>query len=177
MTKEDNGFLTNLYNSLGAILKSNSPDETPSTILKAVDVEQRLCTEIVFKPLVKDAHGEWYTSETIKVGEESYSRNKDAIPSNLFHSKDTEMFSVRKSWVLEEDTVFDDSDAVVSKGTWLVETHYKDDALWEMKKSKELGGLSPKFYANVNTDTGEITDVFFSYKEFKDSMDNNGEVT
>lgn len=174
--RDDTSLIQRLKSLLGV---NNTPPTTPvvdestsSNILKAIDVEQRLCVEIVYKPIVKDAHGEWMSADTIKSAANSFWSNYQAgtCVSNLFHVTPTDKFKVTKSWLLEEDAKFEGREEVVTKGTWLVETHYVDDGLWEMKKSKKLGGLSLGGFGNVDENTGEITNLFFSKEEFAEAI-------
>ncbi len=58
----------------------------------------------------------------------------------------------------------------IEKGTWLVKTHYGDEALWELKKSGKMGGLSLGGYGHVNKATGEITKVRFNKDEYLEAM-------
>lgn len=188
--KGDEAFLRKVYKSLHGMFGGNNTtaDDTPAvkdesvvksvkdeqltTILKAVDVEKRLCTEIVYKPIIKDVHGEWMSAETIVAGEESFRKNLEAgiVKANLFHITNTEKFTISKSWVATEDLMFEGRDEVVEKGTWLAETHYEDDSLWEMKKSGELGGLSLGGFGSTDDKTGEITNLRFSKDEFKAAL-------
>lgn len=179
--KDDKSFLIKLGRMLSSLTTETkepveeekvTPDEDLLNIMKAVgvDVEQRLCTEIVYKPIVKDLHGEWMSIATIATAEDSFKRNLEAglVKANLFHVTNTEKFTINKSWILEEDTSF--GEKVVEKGSWLVETHYADDALWEMKKSGKLGGLSLGAFGSPDATTGEITNLFFNRDEFKEAM-------
>lgn len=173
--KDDKTFLQRLtksLNSLGFGGEGSEDKKQPSVVLKAFDQEQKRCIEIVYKPDVKDAHGEWMSSDTIKIAEESFRRNLDAgvVKANLFHVTPTEKFSIERSWILAEDATFDGREEVVKKGTWLTETHYTDDKLWEMKKSGVIGGLSLGGYGKVDEKTGEIIKLFFSKEEYKQAL-------
>lgn len=176
--KDDKSFLDRLRKALNLLplgdeKESNPVIEKSNVVLKAVDTEQRLCTEIVYKPIVKDLHGDWMSAETIKSGEASFRTNLEVgkVTANLFHVTPTTKFAITKSWVLEDDTTFEGKEEVVVKGTWLAETHYIDDQLWEMKKSNVLGGLSLGGFGKTNPATGEITSLCFSQEEFKMAMD------
>lgn len=187
---DEKSFLSHLRKALNSLILGDEK-ETEQTVeksavventlvnepivLKAIDVEQRLCTEIVYKPIVKDLHGEWMSPNTIKSAEQSFRTNleKGLVTANLFHVTPTTKFTINKSWVLEQDTTFEGKVEPVLKGTWLVETHYNDDKLWEMKKSGTVGGLSLGGFGSTNKVTGEITSLFFSHEEFKDSISKN----
>lgn len=166
-------MIERFYKGLGSVLKSKK-----STVIKELNEEQRKCIEIVYAPMAKDAHGEWASASTIKEAEASYQRN-EVVP-NLFHVVSTDRFELTKSWILEEDTTYSDTGIEVTKGTWMIETHFIDDDLWSLKKigmdpdlsMKEkidrggLGGVSLGGYGRVNTETGEITNLLFSKEEF-----------
>lgn len=141
--------------------------EPEAKVIKSVQVEEQKAVEIIYKPDEKDVHGEWMSEETIIKGEQSFQDNE--VVANLFHLMETDQFEITKSWVLEEDTDFDQSGEVKSlkKGTWLAETHYSDPTLWELKKSGEIGGLSLGGYGDVDAETGEITNLCFSAEEYK----------
>lgn len=185
---DDKSFLSQLRKALNSLMLGDEEKEIEQTVeksavventlgnapivLKAIDMEQRVCTEIVYKPIVKDLHGEWMSPETIESAEQSFRTNleKGLVTANLFHVTPTNKFTIKKSWVLPQDTLFEGKEESVVKGTWLVETHYNDDQLWEMKKSGKLGGLSLGGFGSTNKLTGEITSLFFSNEEFKDSI-------
>ena len=114
----------------------------------------------------RDAHDQWYTPETIAKGYASYERNKENIPSNLFHITKTNTFEIESTFLLEEDTYYESIDDTLVKGTWMAWSKYTDDDVWELKKSKKLGGLSPACLGSVDKDTGEITNLAFTKEEF-----------
>ncbi len=143
-------------------------DDSVLQVIKAVNTEERKCVEIVYKPDAKDAHDQFMNAEEIIKAEQSFQRNE--VVSNLFHLVETDKFTIEKSWVTESDTTFEGREEVVQKGTWLVETHYGDEALWELKKSGEMGGLSLGGYGHVNKATGEITKVRFNKDEYLEAM-------
>lgn len=157
-----------LYSMFGKEIEDSSQNTKSPFVIKEFKQEERLCTEIVYAPLVKDAHNQWMTEITIKEGEESFRRNLEAgiVKANLFHVVNTDKFEIKRSWVLDQDATFEGRDGVVTKGTWLVETYYSDDTLWEMKKSRKLGGLSLGGYGSSDTITGEITNLRFNKDEY-----------
>lgn len=154
------------------VVKSTEDPIIEVPVLKALNEEEQICIEIVYSPDVKDLHGEWMTEDEIVKGEESFSRNLEAgvVKANLFHVTTTDKFSIKKSWVLPEDTKFEGREELVTKGTWLNEVHYADAGLWEMKKSNELGGLSFGGYGHVNKSTGEIKALRFEKSEYKEAL-------
>ncbi|CAM0041709.1 DNA methyltransferase [Vibrio phage K406] len=160
----DKTALSNLYKALGNFLK---PKEEVKELTKSVDIEERKCLEVMFEANKKDAHGNWYTEETIVKAKTSYDNN--VIPANLFHMVETESFSVQDTFILEEDTTYENEgqEVFVQKGSMMAWTQYHDDELWEFKKSSELGGLSPAFLGDINKETGEITNVAFSLQDYR----------
>ncbi len=155
--------INKLVKAIGEFLQSS--DNTPSSKehTKSVNVEERKCLEVMFEANKKDAHGNWYTEAEIAKGKVSYDNN--VVPSNLFHMVETDSFEVTETFLLEEDTTYDNG-VSVNKGSMMSWTHYLDDALWEFKKSNSLGGLSPGFLGDVNKETGEITNIAFSYEDY-----------
>jgi len=146
------------------IIKSFNEDETNAAL--DIQEEERRCLQIIMEPNKYDAHNNWYTAETIKKGYESYEKNKESIPANLFHLVDTESFKVEETFILEEDTHYEAINETLVKGTWMAWTHYSDDEVWELKKSGEIGGLSPSCLGSVDKQTGEITNLAFTKEDF-----------
>jgi hypothetical protein len=186
MNEDQDKFFRKLYKNLKGWYENTDVDEqateviksTNSIVLKEFKQEERLCTEIVYTPIVKDLHGDWMSEETIKDAEASFRANFELglVKANLFHVATTDKFEIKRSWLLPEDATFEGRDSVVPKGTWLAETHYPDDTLWEMKKSRKVGGLSLGGYGDTNTVTGEITNLFFSKAEFLEKKKSKLEV-
>ncbi len=144
--EEDN----NLLSVEGQVLNEHSDDEMRSL-------------EVVMEVGKKDKHGNFYTAETLEGAEASFKRND--VPSNLFHLADTESFDTESTFLLEEDTHYETIDKTVLKGSWMAWLKFNDTELWELKKSNQLGGLSPKCLASVNETTGEITNIAFSVED------------
>lgn len=164
----DRNFLLRIQKAIQSTFESEPKVSEPEgkTIIKEFNVEEQKAVEVVYKPDTKDAHGEWMSAETIAKGKESFDSN--AVTPNLFHLVETDRFAITKNWLLEEDTDFEveGETKTLVKGTWLAETHYTDASLWELKKSKELGGLSLGGYGDRNAETGEITNLCFSKEEY-----------
>lgn len=146
------------------VIKSFNEQEVSAAL--DIQEEERRCLQIIMEPYKRDAHNNWYTAETIKKGYESYEKNKENIPANLFHLVDTESFKVEETFILEEDQHFEAIDETLVKGTWMAWTHYPDDEVWELKKSGEIGGLSPSCLGSVDKETGEITNLAFTKEDF-----------
>lgn len=126
--------------------------------------EEMVSYEVIYEPNVKDAHGEWMTPETIEKACENFNQNLEAgiVHPNLFHLKDTETFTIESTWVQKElDVLVEQTGEVIKAGTWIAKIKYNDPALWELKKSGVVGGLSIGGSGFVNQKTGEITNVNF----------------
>lgn len=111
-------------------------------IIKAHDDEEMVTVEVVYEPNVPDAHGQWMSCETVrKACEDFNTRLKEGkIKTNLFHSFETDTFSIQKSWINEVDCII--GDQLVPEGTWLCSLKYHNTELWKMHKSGEVGGVS-----------------------------------
>lgn len=150
-------FLTLLEKAFGDTTK-----DTPDEILKA---EEMISYEVVYEPNVKDAHGEWMSTETVVKACEDFNTYLEAgvVQPNLFHQTNTDSFTIEKSWIVPEiDMVVEATGEKVSAGTWIAKIKYNDDHLWTLKKSGVLGGVSIGAIGKVNKKTGEITDVSFA---------------
>jgi len=133
-----------------------------------IEEEERISIEVVYEPDVKDQHGNWMSAEEIRKGYESFCSNLEAgvVEPNLFHYQNTDLFEIQKTWINEEmDVTVHGSEEVVKAGTWLVKIHYKDDRLWELKKSGDIIGVSMFGYGLINEDTGEITELTFEERK------------
>ena len=134
--------------------------EQQTEILK----EEMVSYEVVYEPNVKDAHGEWMSEKTIQKACENFNKNleKGVVQPNLFHLKDTDLFTIEDTWVQKElDVVVEATGEVIKAGTWVAKVKYNDPTLWELKKSGVIGGVSIGCSGVVNSETGEITNVTF----------------
>lgn len=138
-------------------------------IIKSKDLEipdERISIEIVYEPNVKDSHGQWMSEETIRKAKENFELNQSANKTSniLFHMAETESFQIEKSWIQEEmDAEYSDGGnfkQLVKAGTWLAKVKW-NEALWDMKKSGEVGGLSLQAGGLLNKDTGELFNITF----------------
>lgn len=126
--------------------------------------EEMVSYEVVYEPLVKDAHGEWMSEETIAEACDNFNQNleKGIVSPNLFHLQNTDSFTIESTWVQKElDVKVVQTGEVIKAGTWIAKIKYNDEALWELKKQGVVGGLSIGGKGKVNKKTGEITDVVF----------------
>ena len=166
MTKEDtkkgltDGFLSLIEKAFGSTEK-----ETPNQVLKA---EEMISYEVVYEPDVKDAHGEWMSTETVAKACEDFNQYLDegVVQPNLFHLENTDAFTIEKSWIVPEiDMIVEATGEKVKAGTWIAKIKYNSDHLWTLKKAGIVGGVSIGAIGKVNKKTGEITDVSFAPQE------------
>jgi hypothetical protein len=137
-----------------------SSKEQPTEVLD----EEMVSYEVVYEPFVKDAHGEWMSDKTIEKAADNFNKNLESgvVKSNLFHLKDTEAFTIEKSWVQKElDVQVVQTGEIIKAGSWVVKIKYNDETLWNLKKQGVVGGVSIGAKGKVNPDTGEITNVTF----------------
>lgn len=141
-------------------------------IIKADKKEEMISYEIVYEPNVKDTHGEWMTAETIEKACENFNTNlrEGVVKSNLFHTEDTELFTIVDTWIQKEfDVSVTETGENISAGAWVAKIQYNDSGLWELKKANVIGGVSVGGAGYVNKETGEITELTF------DKMPEDGE--
>jgi hypothetical protein len=126
--------------------------------------EEMVSYEVVYEPLVKDAHGEWMSEDTIEKACENFNQNleKGVVNSNLFHLESTDAFTIESTWVQKElDVKVVQTDEVIKAGTWVAKIKYHSEDLWNLKKSGVIGGVSIGGKGKINQKTGEITNVTF----------------
>lgn len=132
-------------------------------VVEEVD-EEMVSYEVVYEPLVKDAHGEWMSEETIADACENFNHflEKGVVNANLFHLKETDAFTIESTWVQKEfDVKVIQTGEVIKAGSWVCKLKYNDEELWNLKKQGILGGVSIGGRGVVNQKTGEITNVTF----------------
>ena len=157
-------------NTSVSLAKSTTP------VNLAIDKQEEMISyEIIYEPDVKDAHGEWMTAETIRKAKESWDQAYAAgiAKENLFHMAQTDAFTIEKTWIQEEFDVFViESEQIVRAGTWVAKVQYHDPVLWELKKSKVVGGLSIQCSGTLYPETGELADISFGV-EYVEEEDND----
>jgi hypothetical protein len=152
--------LTNAITSV--IIKSfgdNSQEEKPEVV-----TEEMISYEIVYEPLVKDAHGEWMSEETLQLACDNFNVNleKGIVQSNLFHLQNTDKFTIESTWIQKEfDVVVDATGEKIKAGAWVCKIKYHDEDLWTLKKEGVIGGVSIGGKGSIDKETGEITNVTF----------------
>lgn len=135
------------------VLKSESPIE-----------EEMVSYEVIYEPNVKDSHGEWMREETLEKACKDFNEflEKGEISPNLFHEKDTELFSIEDTWIQKEfDVTVADTGQPIKAGTWVAKLKYHSEELWELRKQNILGGVSIGAMGLVDKETGEIKELIF----------------
>lgn len=161
--KEKDSVKKSLIESIAEIIEKAFGDisgEQQAETLK----EEMVSYEVVYEPNVKDAHGEWMSEKTIEKACQNFNKNleKGIVQPNLFHLKDTDLFTVEDTWIQKElDVVVEATGEVIKAGTWVAKVKYNDPVLWELKKSGVIGGVSIGGRGTINAETGEITNVSF----------------
>lgn len=126
--------------------------------------EEMVSYEVIYEPFTKDAHGEWMTDKTIEKACENFNKNLEAgiVKANLFHLKETDAFTIEKSWIQKElDVQVVQTGEMIKAGTWVAKIKYNDENLWNLKKAGVVAGVSIGAKGRINPDTGEITNVTF----------------
>lgn len=129
-----------------------------------VVTEEMVSYEIVYEPLVKDAHGEWMSEETLQLACDNFNVNleKGIVQSNLFHLQNTDAFTIESTWIQKEfDVVVEATGEKIKAGAWVCKIKYHDEDLWTLKKEGVIGGVSIGGKGVINKETGEITNVTF----------------
>lgn len=165
--KKKNSVKKSIVEAISAFLEKAFPSEEIIKSQEVVD-EEMVSYEVVYEPLVKDAHGQWMSLETVEKACEDFNSNleKGVVQPNLFHLQNTESFSIESTWIQKEfDVKVVQTDEVIKAGTWVAKIKYHDKELWELKKAGIIGGVSIGGSGYVNKETGEITDLTFSGDE------------
>lgn len=152
-----------LLESISDLIEKAFGDVSSEEPVEVFDGEM-VSYEVIYEPLVKDAHGEWMSNETIEAAMNNFNENlkKGVVKANLFHMKNTDLFTVEDTWIQKEmDVQVVQTGEVIKAGTWVAKIKYNDKALWELKKSNVIGGVSIGGKGYVNPETGEITNVTF----------------
>lgn len=158
--------IADIMDSVKSVLeKAFGEIEKKATPVQVVKQEEMISYEVVYEPNVKDAHGEWMSTETVAKACEDFNEHlaKGVVQPNLFHEVNTDSFTIEKTWIVPEiDMVVEATGEKVSAGTWVAKIKYNDDNLWTLKKAGIIGGVSIGAMGKVNKKTGEITNVSFA---------------
>lgn len=152
-----------LTNAITSVLVKSFGDSSQE-VKPEVVTEQMISYEIVYEPLVKDAHGEWMSEETLQKACENFNMNlaKGIVQPNLFHLQNTDKFTIEDSWIQKGfDVVVDATGEKVKAGAWVCKIKYHDEDLWTLKKEGVIGGVSIGGKGSIDKETGEITNVTF----------------
>lgn len=161
--KHEESLKKSFVESLSDLIFKAFGDSSQDNTADVVD-EEMVSYEVVYEPFTKDAHGEWMTDKTLEKACANFNKNleKGIVQPNLFHMQNTDAFTIESSWIQKElDVKVIQTDEVIKAGTWICKIKYNDPALWELKKSGVVGGVSIGAKGKVNPDTGEITNVTF----------------
>lgn len=163
MTIESENMEKGILEGFSQILEKYFGDTSQEQKQEIVD-EEMISYEVVYEPLVKDAHGEWMSEATIEKACENFNKNleKGIVSPNLFHLKETDAFTIESTWVQKElDVKVVQTGEVIKAGTWIAKIKYNDEALWDLKKQGVIGGVSIGGRGMIDSTTGEITNVLF----------------
>lgn len=139
-------------------------EEGGKDVVDNLPEEEMISFEVVYEPLVKDAHGQWMSQDTLIDACENFNTHleKGIVKSNLFHLQDTEAFTIEDTWIQKElDVIVEQTGERIKAGTWIAKLKYNDPSLWQLKKAGIVGGVSIGCMGVVNESTGEITNVTF----------------
>lgn len=117
--------------------------DSDKLIMKAIDEVQQIAVDIIAEPNKLDAHGEWYSKETLVKACENFNKNllTGNVTPNLYHVQaETEKLQILKTFIVPCDCTIGEQE--VSEGTWVSEMKYIDKALWDKKVSGEILGIS-----------------------------------
>lgn len=160
------GIVKTLLEKMGLFLTQEEVEEDKE--------DEQITVEVVYEPDSVDAHGHWANKDEIRKACERFNEGYDTgvVQENLFHSENTDKFVILKSWIHEEvDVIAKDSGEEIKAGTWLAKIQYVDDKLWQYKKQGLIKGVSiGGAMANIDPDTGELTDITFNQEDLDDDQ-------
>lgn len=128
-------------------------------IKKSHDFENKIAVEIVAEPYTPDAHGHWYSKETVEKGYQSFDKawKEGRLNMNLFHSYDDvskNNVELIKHYVVPFDCEVNGQK--VKEGTWVAEVKYHNEELFKMRTIPDengeyaIAGLSLKGWGKIN---------------------------
>ena len=151
-------------------IQKGSEDVGEVTLIKAFQEDEQISVEIIAEPLTPDAHGHWYSKDTVKGGHDSFDElwKAGALPMNMFHMKDDDGTNIElvKHYVMPCEVTI--GETLVKEGTWIGEIKWHNDELWKARTvpredgTLEIAGVSIKGWGHVqdavNSDTGSATE-------------------
>lgn len=156
-------------------------------IRKSNDIQNRISVEIIAEPESPDAHGQWYSKETIEKGMLSADKawREGRLNMNLFHAYDDidkSHVELIKHYIVPFDcTVNGES---VKEGSWVGEVKWHNQELFEKRTipsedgTLEIAGLSLRGWGKVHspkTDTLEKATTANVEKDDKGNLVYRGE--
>lgn len=146
-----------------SLSKDNLPTKESQTkssveIKKSHDFDQHISVEVIAEPFTPDAHGHWYSSETIQKGYDNFNERwqKGEIPMNLFHQVDDingDHIQLLKHYVVPFEC--DINGQRVKEGTWIGEVKWHNETLWKQRTdvledgTTAIAGLSIKGWGKI----------------------------
>lgn len=123
--------------------KSSEPTEE-SNLIKSLNHEQQIATEVVYPANVLDAHANYAKPETLKQLVKALNDLPDNFHFNIHHDSSLKVDGVEllKAYQIDKDMTIDSTGELIPAGSVLADIHYKDSELWELKKAGVLAGLS-----------------------------------
>lgn len=140
------------------LLKSKNSSE--QELRKSHDYTEQISVEILAEPYSPDAHGHWYSEETIKKGYHNAvkAQEEGRLNMNLFHAYDDKgqkYLRLEKQYLVDEETEYNGE--LVKKGSWVAEVKWLDDGLWKKRTTPledgmpEIAGLSLRGWGVINS--------------------------
>jgi len=115
--------------------------------ISKTDEEKRIAYGVVYQPETIDAHGEYASAATLEKAAHDFMFNARQYNIDKEHSNIQEKAAVVESHIIKtaaEGAFYNDA----KPGAWVVGVKVKDDALWEMVKTKyrsfSMGGYAKK---------------------------------
>ena len=137
-------LIADTVQSQGQVVETDSP----TSVVKSVDVSQRLALFVALEPETPDLHGDIYSAEEIERGCNNF--NIVCRTANLFHEQDTDSVEIVQSFTSLSDFEMDNGKKV-KKGTWLQWWYFPEtevgDRVLDMVQKGEINGISIKCFA------------------------------
>lgn len=141
-------MISELENGVG---DSSAEDKgTLKTVIKQFKEDERISVEILAEPNFPDAHGEFYSEETVLNGYQSFDKalKEGRAKPNIFHLKDDDGSNLQivNHYVMPCDCIIGETPVV--KGTWIMEMKWLNESLWKKRTvpledgTYEIAGLS-----------------------------------
>ena len=132
-------------------------EDLSQVVIKALNEDERIAIEVIYEPNTPDLHGQWMSEETVEKACENFNKNlsEGNVKPNLFHVQNAEdKLEILRTYIIPTDCYI--GDTPIKKGTWIGEMYYKDEKLWELKKSGILPGVSIGAMGKVIKNSNEL---------------------